>query len=46
LYKLTAQKERMDWNSSMRSSRLCAAPVAIPVVFWSLSLFRFVRESS
>jgi hypothetical protein len=30
----------------MRSCRLCAAPVVIPVVFWSLSLFYFTRESS
>jgi hypothetical protein len=30
----------MDWNSSMRSSRLRVAPVAIPVVLWSLPLFR------
>jgi hypothetical protein len=34
-----AQKERMDWTS-MRSSRLRVAPVVIPVVLWSLSLFR------
>jgi hypothetical protein len=27
-----AEKEKMDWNSSMRSSRLCAAPIAVPVV--------------
>jgi hypothetical protein len=26
-----AQKEKMDWNSSMRSSRLCVASVAVPV---------------
>jgi hypothetical protein len=25
LLKPTAQKEKMDWNSSMRSSRLCVA---------------------
>jgi hypothetical protein len=31
LLKLAAQKEKMDWNSSIRSSRLCVAPVAIPV---------------
>jgi hypothetical protein len=37
--KPTAQKERMDWNSLMRSSRLCVAPIVIPVVLWSLSLF-------
>jgi hypothetical protein len=34
-----AQKEMMDWNSSMRSFRLRVAPVAVPVVIWSLSLF-------
>jgi hypothetical protein len=39
LLKPTAQKERMDWNSSMRSSRLCVALVVIPVVLWSLLLF-------
>jgi hypothetical protein len=30
----------MDWNSSMRSSRLRVAPVVVPVVLWSLLLFR------
>jgi hypothetical protein len=38
LLKHAAQKERMDWNSSMRSSRLRVSPVVIPVVLWSLSL--------
>jgi hypothetical protein len=38
LLKPTAQKERMDWNSSMRSSRLRVALVVIPVVLWSLPL--------
>jgi hypothetical protein len=28
------------WNSSTRSSRLHVAPVIVPVVLWSLSLFR------
>jgi hypothetical protein len=37
---------KIDWNSSMRSSRLCATPVAVPMVFWSLPLFRFAREPS
>jgi hypothetical protein len=46
LYKPAAQKVKMDWNSSMRSSRVCAAPVAIPVVLWSLSLLCFARELS
>jgi hypothetical protein len=31
LLKPAAQKEKMDWNSSTRSSRLHVAPVAIPV---------------
>jgi hypothetical protein len=39
LLKPAAQKERMDWNSSMRSSGLRVAPVVVPVVLWSLSLF-------
>jgi hypothetical protein len=39
LLKPTAQNERMDWNSLMRSSRLCVAPVVVPVVLWSLPLF-------
>jgi hypothetical protein len=40
LLKPAAQKERMDWNSSTASSRLHVALVVIPVVLWSLSLFR------
>jgi hypothetical protein len=44
LLKLAAQKEKMDWNSSTRSSRLRIAPVAVPVVLWSLSLFRFIES--
>jgi hypothetical protein len=36
LLKSAAQKERMDWNSSTRSSRLSVAPVVISVVLWSL----------
>jgi hypothetical protein len=39
LLKPAAQKERMNWNSSMRSSRLCVAQVVVPVVLWSLPLF-------
>jgi hypothetical protein len=31
LLKPTAQKEKMDWNSSIRSSRLRVAPVTVPV---------------
>jgi hypothetical protein len=40
LLKPATQKERIDWNSSTRSSRLCVASVVIPVVLWSLPLFR------
>jgi hypothetical protein len=32
LLKPAAQKERMDWNSLTRSSRLHVAPVVVPVV--------------
>jgi hypothetical protein len=32
LLKPAAQKERVDWNSLMRSSRLCVAPVVVHVV--------------
>jgi E3 ubiquitin-protein ligase DOA10 len=44
LVKPAAQKDKMDWNSSTRSSRLCVAPVAIPVKLWSLLPFRFVES--
>jgi hypothetical protein len=44
LLKPTAQKEKMDWNSLTRSSRLCVAPVVVPVVLWSLPLFRFAES--
>jgi hypothetical protein len=37
-----AQKEKMNWNSLTRSSRLCVASVAVPVVLCGLLLFRFV----
>jgi hypothetical protein len=40
LLKPAAQKGMMDWGSSMRSSRLRVALVAVPVVLWSLPLFR------
>jgi heme/copper-type cytochrome/quinol oxidase subunit 4 len=43
LLKPAAQKENMDWNSSM-SSRLCVALVAVPVVLWSLLLFHFAES--
>jgi hypothetical protein len=44
LLKPAAQKEKMEWNSSMSSSRLHVAPVAIPVELWSLLLFYFVES--
>jgi E3 ubiquitin-protein ligase DOA10 len=42
LLKPATQKEKMDWNSLTRSSRLRVAPVAIPMVLWSLPLFRSI----
>jgi hypothetical protein len=36
LLKPIAQKEKMDWNSSTRSSRLRVAPVTVHVELWSL----------
>jgi hypothetical protein len=39
LLKSVAQNEKMDWNSSMRSSRLHVTPVVIHMVLWSLPLF-------
>jgi hypothetical protein len=42
--KPAAQKEMMDWNSSTRSCRLRVATVAIPVVLWSLPMFRFAES--
>jgi hypothetical protein len=44
ILKPAAQKERMDWNSSTRSSKLRVAPVVILVVLWSLPLFGFVEN--
>jgi hypothetical protein len=44
LLKPAAQKEKVDWNSSMRSFRLCVAPVAVPVELWSLPLFHFIES--
>jgi hypothetical protein len=44
LLKPAAQKEKVDWNSSMRSSRLRVAPVAVPMELWSLSLFCFIES--
>jgi hypothetical protein len=42
LLKPAAQKEKMDWNSSTRSSRLRVALVAILVELWSLPMFHSV----
>jgi hypothetical protein len=44
LLKPANQKEKIDWNSSTRSSRLRVAPVAIPVELWSLPLFHFIES--
>jgi hypothetical protein len=44
LLKPAAQKEKMDWNLSTRSSRLCVAPVVVHVELWSLPLFRSVES--
>jgi hypothetical protein len=44
LLKPAAQKEKVDWNSSTRSSRLRDAPVAVPMVLWSLPLFCFAES--
>jgi hypothetical protein len=46
LLKPAFQKEKMDWNSSMRSSRLPVASVAIPVQLWSLPMFYFIESHS
>jgi hypothetical protein len=40
LLKPAAQNESMDWNSSTMSYRLRVTLVVIPVVLWSLPLFR------
>jgi hypothetical protein len=44
LLKPAAQKEKMDWNSSMRSFRLCVTQVAVPIELWSLPLFHFIQS--
>jgi hypothetical protein len=44
LPKAAAQKEKMDWNSSTKGSRLRVASVAIPMELWSLPLFHFVES--
>jgi hypothetical protein len=47
LYKPVAQKVKMVMkNFLMMSSRLRVAPVAIPMVLWSLLLSHSTRESS
>jgi hypothetical protein len=44
LLKPAAQKEKMDWNFSMKSSRLRFAPITVPVELWNLLLFRFIES--
>jgi hypothetical protein len=44
LLKPATQKEKIDGNSSMRSSRLRVAPVVIHVELWSLPLLHFVES--
>jgi hypothetical protein len=44
LLKPAARKEKVDWNSSTRSSRLRFAPVTIPMELWSLPLFHFIES--
>jgi hypothetical protein len=44
LLKHVAQKEKMGWNSSTRSSMLRGAPVIVPVMLWSLLLFCFIES--
>jgi hypothetical protein len=44
LLKPVYQKEKKDWNSLMRSSRLRVAPVVVPMVLWSLPLFHFIES--
>jgi hypothetical protein len=44
LLKPAAHKEKMEWNSLMKSSSLHVAPVAILVELWSLPQFWFVES--
>jgi hypothetical protein len=34
----------MDWNLLTKISRLRVAPIAIPMVLWSLLLFHFIES--
>jgi hypothetical protein len=43
LLKPAAQKEKMDWNSLMRSFRLRVAPVVVPMELCSPPLFHFIE---
>jgi hypothetical protein len=44
LLKPTAQKKKVEWNSSTKSSKLCVALVAVLLELWSLPLFRFTES--
>jgi hypothetical protein len=44
LLKPIAQKEKMDLNSSTKSSRLRVTPVAIPMELWIILLFYFTES--
>jgi hypothetical protein len=44
LLNAATQKEKVDWNSSTKSSRLCVAPVVVPVELWTLVLFHFTES--
>jgi hypothetical protein len=44
LLKPAAQKEKVDWISSTKSSRLRVASVAIPIELWSLLLFYLIES--
>jgi hypothetical protein len=44
LLKPTAQKKKVEWNSSTKSSKLRVALVAVLLELWSFSLFRFTES--
>jgi hypothetical protein len=44
LFSPATQKEKMDWNSLMRSFMLRVAPVAVPAELWCFPLFHFVES--